>query len=87
MTEKIEYICDSNWEIFKNRSAVQHGTARKNGLNIVTEGWKNIVAYEVYNGEQLIFVTNKSSFTIDNDSQSLKIYAVAYDGNRTQVNW
>lgn len=87
MTEKIEYICDSNWEFFKNRSPIQPGTASKNGVNIVTNGWRNVVAYEAYDGEQLIFVTNKSSFALESDPQSLKIYAVAFDGNKTEVNW
>lgn len=87
MTEKIEYICDSNWEIFKNRLSVQAGSATKNGLNITINGWKNVVAYEAYDREQLVFVSNKPSFTLDSEPQSLKVYAVAYDGSKTEVKW
>lgn len=87
ITEKIEYICDSNWGIFKNRLAVQAGSATKYGLNIGISGWKNVVAYEAYDGEQLVFVTNKPSFTLDSEPKSLKIYAVAYDGSKIEVKW
>lgn len=87
MNEKIEYICDSNWEYFKKRQPVQPGgKAMKNGLSIQVNGWTNVVAYEVYDGEQLVFVTNKNSFTLDNEAVSLKIFAIAYDGARTEVN-
>lgn len=87
MTEKIEYICDSNWEFFRDRLPVQSGSAIKNGLNIEMKGWKNVVAYEAYDGEKLVFVTNKSSFTLDNEPISLKIYAIAYNGSKMEVRW
>ncbi|MEA4919149.1 M60 family metallopeptidase [Proteiniphilum sp.] len=86
MTEKIEYICDANWEIFKNRLTVQPGTATKSGSTITMNGWKNVVAYEVYEGEQLLFVSNRNSFTLDSPpTNEIIVYAVAYDGNKTKV--
>lgn len=87
MTEKIEYICDSNWEIYKKRLNVQAGSASKNGLVISTNGWKNVVAYEAYDEDRLAFVSNLSSFTLDAEPKALKIYAIAYDGTRTEVKW
>lgn len=86
MTDKIEYICDSNWEIFKNRGLVQLGTATKTGSVITMSGWKNAVAYEVYEEDTLIFVSNRVSFTLENPATSnTKVYAVAYNGDKTEV--
>lgn len=84
--DKIEYICDANLEIFKNRSSVQTGTASKNGTTITMTDWKNVVAYEVYEGDQLIFVTNESSFNLDSPAtNATKVLAIAYDGSKTTV--
>ena len=86
LTDKAEYICDSNWEIFKNKQSVQPGTAQKSGATITMNNWKNVVAYEVYEGNTLVFVSNKSSFKLDNPvTANTKVYAVAYNGNKTEV--
>lgn len=86
ITEKIEYICDSNWQLFRDRLSVQQGTATKSGKNILMTNWKNVVAYEVYEGEELVFISNKSLFALDNDATAnTKVFAVAYDGNKTEV--
>lgn len=85
VTEKIEYICDSNWEIFRDKKSLQTGTASKSGLTITTTGWQNVEAYEVYDGEQLLFVSNRSSFTLDSEPTVMKVYAVAYDGTRKEI--
>jgi len=86
LNDKIEYICDANREIFKNRLSVQAGAASKNGTSITMTGWKNVVAYEVYEGDQLIFVTNWSSFNLDSPAtNTTKVFAIAYDGSKTTV--
>ncbi len=41
--EKIEYICDANWKVFKNRLPVQPGTATKSGTKITMKGWQNVL--------------------------------------------
>jgi hypothetical protein len=88
VTDKIEYICDSNKQYFKNRSSVQKGTATKNGTSVSMLGWKNVVAYEVYEGDKLVFVSNKDSFTLDSPvTSSTKVYAVAYNGDKTEVSF
>lgn len=51
-------------------------------------GWKNVVAYEVYEGDKLVFVSNKDSFTLDSPvTSSTKVYAVAYNGDKTEVSF
>lgn len=85
-TDKIEYICDSNWVYFKNKANVIKGTATKNGRRITTSGYQNVVAYEVYENDQLIFVSNKNSFDMKRiPTNNTKIYAIAYDGQKTEV--
>lgn len=88
VTDKIEYICDSNWQTFKNGASVQQGTAAKNGTTITLSGWKNVAAYEVYEGDKLVFVSNKDSFNLDNvASANTKVFAVAYNGTKIEVNF
>lgn len=86
LTDKMEYICDSNWEVFKNRLPLQPGTATKSGTNITMKGWQNVVAYEVYKDEKLMFVSNRSSFTLDSFlTDDTKVFAIAYNGDKTEV--
>lgn len=86
--EVVEYICDANWSIFKNKLPIQQGRARKNGKTIVMINWKNVVAYEVYENDQLVFVSNKDAFDLDNaPTNNTKVYAVAYNGKKTEVNF
>lgn len=86
LKDKMEYICDSNWEIFKKRLPIQKGTATKSGKTIRMTNWKNVVAYEVYEGNTLKFVSNQNTFTLDADANAnTKVYAIAFDGNKTEV--
>lgn len=88
LKDKAEYICDSNWEIFKNKLPVSAGTAVKSGATLTMSNWKNVVAYEAYEDDNLIFVSNRSSFKLDNSAtEKTKVYAIAYDGHKTEVNF
>ena len=87
VTDMIEYISDSNWESFKNKASVQKGTATKNGLQVQLSNWENVAAYEAYENDELIFVANnKSSFNLPQSAtDNTKVYAIAYDGTKTEV--
>lgn len=88
LTDRIEYICDSNWTYFRDRANVIKGSATKSGSRITMEGYKNVVAYEVYEGNDLIFVSNKNSFDMKRTpTANTKIYAIAYDGTQTEVDF
>ncbi len=88
LTDKIEYICDSNWQIFRDKKSVEIGTATVSGTSVNMKNWKNVVAYEVYEGDRLVFVSNYPSFTLNSGvSSNTKIYALAYDGTKTEVNY
>ncbi|MDR0421551.1 MAG: M60 family metallopeptidase, partial [Proteiniphilum sp.] len=85
MNEKIEYICDSNWEIFKDKKTMKAGTATKKGTEITVSGSENVVAYEAFDGDRLIFATNKNSFRLDGEPKQLKVFALAYDGTKQEL--
>ena len=86
ITDRIEYICDSNWTYFRDKADVVKGTATKNGRQFTMRNWKNVVAYEVYDGQELIFASNKDTFIIKKDpTADTKVYAIAYDGVKTEV--
>ncbi|MDR0332759.1 MAG: M60 family metallopeptidase [Dysgonamonadaceae bacterium] len=86
LIEKMEYISDSNWDIFKNRFSIQSGTAQRNENSITMNNWRNVVAYEVYEGDTLVFVSNKNSFNLDSPATTnKKVYAVAFDGRKMEV--
>lgn len=86
LIDKAEYICDSNVEIFKNRLHVKKGSASANNSTLTMKGWENVVAFEVYQDEKLLFASNKSVFTIDQTmNDKIKVFALSYDGDRTEV--
>ncbi|MDD4777222.1 MAG: M60 family metallopeptidase [Fermentimonas sp.] len=85
-TGKLEYICDSNVDVFKNRQQVKKGTVTVNSTTFTMKGWENVAAFEVYQNEKLVFASNKSTFKIDQSvDDKIKVYALSFDGNRTEV--
>lgn len=46
----------------------------------------NVVAYEVYEEGDLVFVSNKDTFTLEGSiSENTEIFAIGYDGNHIKV--
>ena len=88
VTEVLEYICDDNWEIFRDKKDVQKGTATVSGTSVKMSNWKNVVAYEVYESDNLVFASNRASFTLNSSAgANTKIYALAYDGTKIEVDF
>ena len=86
VTDMIEYIGEHNTDYFINKSSVQKGTATKSGDKITMTNWKNVVAYEVYESDKLVFIGVESSFNIENPvTENTKVYAIAYNGDKTEV--
>lgn len=84
--EHIEYLCDNSVDVFKANAGVQAGTAQRSGRALTMTGWKNVAAYEIYNGNDLIFVSTQPSFTVNrNWENSFRVYAVAVSGAKTEV--
>ena len=84
----LEYITDNNWEIFKKQSEVVEGTAAKSGNRISMKNWQNVVAYEVRENNEkgnLVYVSDRESFSVDNWEPNYKIYAVQYNNVRIEA--
>lgn len=81
----IQYLNDENVEMFRNMKAIEKGQITLNGSSVSISGWKNVVAYEVYDGDYLIQISLKDSFTLKNTGSNVKIQAVAADGTKVEV--
>lgn len=75
--------------MYKTSASVIAGTAAYSGSKLTMTGWKNVVAFEVYdNSSKLIFVSPETSFTVNATlPQGFKVYAVAANGTKTQVSF
>ena len=82
----LEYITDNTVELYKSKPSITKGSAVRSGNEIVLNGWQNVVAFEVVNGnEKPVYITEGSvkNFTVTSDwKSSYKLYAVAVNGNR-----
>ena len=84
----IHYVCDDNWRNIKNRSEIKEGSATRTGNTFKMNDWDNVMAYEVWNNDKLVFIGNSSSFTVTTSvSSDTKLYAVDYKGDKTSVSF
>lgn len=87
--ESVEYITDSSWQVYKNQQTIiSGGKATISGTTItIPTNWQNAVAFEVYENDKLIFVSDKHTLQLNKnvDSSTMKIYAIAYNGTKVQV--
>lgn len=83
------YITDNTVELFKHPQPIIRGTATCKGNTFAMDNWKNVVAYEIYEGRKLVFVSPLSCFTVENVvvNADTKVYAIASDGTREKVNF
>lgn len=87
-SDRIEYICDANWKVFRDKGSIIKGSATYNESQFRMTGWKNVVAYEVWRGDKLIHVSNLPSFKLkDKDGGFDKVYAISFDGKKILVDF
>lgn len=80
------YLHDYCVEAFKNKAAVEIGSSYITGKQVTMAGWKNVVAWEVYDGGKLVMATTKDSFTATaSDMSKVTVKAIAWDGKATEV--
>lgn len=83
---KIQYITDTNWPIYKNKAQVVVGKAVQFGGNFKMSGWSNVVAYEAWQGDKLVAISQKQSVSVPGViDENTKVYAVQYDGTKFEV--
>ncbi len=80
----IWYIHDECVETFKNKPGIKKGKMIVTGTNYETDT-KNAVAYEVYDGNKLVFITPVSKFKIPGNINSPVVYAVPSVGSPVKM--
>ncbi|MDR2036476.1 MAG: M60 family metallopeptidase [Bacteroidales bacterium] len=81
---RIWYIHDECVEAYKNNAAIEKGKVTVNGANYATDT-KNAVAYEVYDGDKLVFITPASEFKLPDGIKNPVIYAVPAIGKTVKI--
>ncbi|HHT22995.1 MAG TPA: hypothetical protein GXZ87_06740 [Bacteroidales bacterium] len=86
---KVQYITDVNKHIYQEELALVEGNYSCYENTIKPSGWENVVAYEVYQGDELVYVArgDAGSFVIpeEYDASTCNIYAVQYDGTKVDL--
>lgn len=87
MEQAIEYIQDCNVELYKNTTSGCGGKFSISTSNKILsiEGPKNIVAYEVYNGNQLDYIDINPSFSYDARNKEVIVKAIDSNGTRFEL--
>lgn len=85
--QSLEYICEGNESLYLKNEEVVKGNAMREGNKFMMRGWRNAVAYEIYDMEnKLLFVSPNSSFRVDCElPATFKVYAIAVNGAKTEV--
>jgi hypothetical protein len=64
-------------------ASIQKGNVARSGQQLSFTNWKNVVAFEVYNDTELVFISPSTSFT--SKSSFNQVYAVAANGTKVKV--
>ncbi|MGL5682250.1 MAG: M60 family metallopeptidase [Marinifilaceae bacterium] len=81
----IQYITENNIDMFKNRKAVEVGTAVLLGNTLTMSNYRNVVAYEVYDSNKLIQIATSDKFDLVSIGESVVVKAVSADGVKVNV--
>lgn len=79
----VEYITDLSVPVYKMNASIQKGNVARSGQQLSFTNWKNVVAFEVYNDTELVFISPSTSFT--SKSSFNQVYAVAANGTKVKV--
>jgi len=83
--EPFEYITDETVQVFRSQQPMRTGSGSRTGDDFVMEGWENVVAFEVYHDDDLIYVSAGHSFSASMIPEDIEIYAVGANGGRQKV--
>ncbi|MCC8144979.1 MAG: M60 family metallopeptidase [Bacteroidales bacterium] len=81
--DNVHYIHDTSEECVKafiREANIKEGEIIKNNKNVDMTGWENVIVFEVYDGDKLVFVTPSSSFQLPENIKEPIIYAVPAKG-------
>lgn len=83
----IQYLTDENVGLFRQNKPVVTGKATRNGNLVSMSGWKNVVAYQVYKGGELVQISLSDQFNLRDGSGEIVVKAIAADGTSTPVSF
>jgi len=78
--QNIHYLHDECVETFVRNGKIKKGSVEKTGNKINMKGWENVVVYEIYDGDKLVFITPSSSFNLPKGIKNPIINAVPAKG-------
>lgn len=83
------YITDNTVNLFKNPQPIESGMAECKGNTFTMKNWKGVVAYEVFQNGELVFVAPLEHFTVEGAiiNAKTKVYAIGVDGKRKKVDF
>ena len=92
----LEYITDNNYAYFRDKAAVEAGSASRSGTTLTMTNWKNVAVYEVredsadgklvHVSDGLLTPSTTATFRVPNAwKDNYHVYAVAWDNTRTEV--
>jgi hypothetical protein len=78
----LHYIHDDCVDAYRNNAKLVKGSIEIDGKHIKSDGWKNVVVFEVYDNNKLVFVSPKPEFMLPAPVKNPVIYAVSAKGER-----
>jgi hypothetical protein len=82
-THNLQYIHEGCLEAFKQNKKIEKGAVERTGY--VITAWKNVAAFEVYDGEKPVFISPKSDFSMPENITKPVIYAVPAKGEKIRI--
>ena len=80
------YLTDYNYSTFVRKAPVIAGRSEREGNNVSLEKWKNVMAFEIYEGDKLVQISTQKKFRLFKPySDQTHIKAIAWDGKATKV--
>ena len=81
----LRYITDSTVDLYRSGDRVKTGTGRREGNNFTMEGWENVVVFEVYSDDDLLYVSTEYSFTVPSLPEEVEVFAMGANGTRHRI--
>lgn len=81
--ENVHYIHDTQPEIlkaFRENQSIKIGRIERSSKKVELSGWENVVVFEIYDGDNLVFVTPSYSFELPEQIKNPVLHAVPAKG-------
>lgn len=82
------YLTDHNYEAFVNKAPIIPGKVEWDEYDdkvVILKDWQNVMAFEVYDGNELILISVTSKFRLPKYNGNIRIKAVNWKGESTEA--